>query len=111
MSNTRITHYIPPAKLPEVVHEFVEPNPSDHFIHWLFRHRCIVCKSGSNIEINEILPRARSKKAIWDWRNRVTMCRGCHTIYHLYGVTKAKMDVLSATRKEFLISIGRGEYV
>ena len=99
---------IPKWNLP--VFEFVEPTPSDYFIHWLFRHRCIMCKQ-SAIEINEIKPRSRSKLAIMDWRNRVTLCASCHRNYHKNGVTETKMEDMKKAREDFLISIDRKEYV
>ena len=104
-----INHYIPHNYAP-IEHEFVEPNPSDHFIWWLFRFRCIMCKQAGQ-EINEILPRSRSKKAIMDWRNRVVLCRKCHSEYHDYGVTERKMFAMKIARMEYLQAVGRGDYV
>lgn len=109
MNNHRLTHYIPPANLAPIIHEFVEPNPSDHFIHWLFRHRCAECKMAGQ-EINEIIPRSRSKTSILDWRNRVLLCRDCHHKFHLHGVTKQKIEDMQKARSEYLISIGREAY-
>jgi 5-methylcytosine-specific restriction endonuclease McrA len=90
--------------------EFVEPNSSDSFIHWLFRYRCIDCKQPGT-EVNEIIPRSRSKKAILDWRNRVLLCRTCHELYHKDGVTDAKIKRMQEIRLEFLKSFDRLEYV
>jgi 5-methylcytosine-specific restriction endonuclease McrA len=104
------TYRLPKDYNPPILTEFVEPNPSDHFIYWLFRYRCIECKQAAN-EINEILPRARSKNAIMDWSNRVPLCRTCHVKYHDGGVDGKKMEDMKKIRKEFLISIGRGDYV
>lgn len=107
----RITHYIPPEKpFPKIVQEFVEPNPSDHFIHWLFRYRCMECKRPGQ-EINEIIPRSRSKKSILDWRNRVVLCRECHEKFHHNGVTPDKIKEMQEHRKEYLILVGREQYV
>lgn len=106
----RITHFIPPENFQKLQQEFIEPNPSDYFIHWLFRFRCMECKK-SGQEINEIIPRSRSKKSIMDWRNRVVLCRECHSVYHLHGVTVEKMQNMKEHRKEYLVSIGREKYV
>lgn len=109
MNNHRLTHYIPPTNLSPIINEFVEPNPSDHFIHWLFRYRCAECKMPGQ-EINEIIPRSRSKTSILDWRNRILLCRDCHRKFHLHGVTKQKIESMQKTRYEYLISIGREAY-
>ncbi len=102
---------IPKHALP--VQEFVEPNPSDYFIYWLFKYRCIVCKQSAT-EINEIIPRSRSKKAIMDWKNRVPLCHEHHVGqggYHDGGVTNEKIENMRKARKEFLVSVGREIYV
>lgn len=107
----RVTHFIPPAKkMQDVEHEFVEPNPSDNFIWWLFRYRCAECKQPGQ-EVNEIIPRSRSKKSILIWQNRILLCRHCHEKFHHGGVTDAKIDQMKKTRKEYLLMIGRSEYV
>lgn len=95
---------------PPILREFVEPNESDAFIWWLFKRRCVMCRQSAT-EINEIVPRARSKKSIHDWRNRVTLCQTCHRKYHDGGVTDAKMDDMKTKRSEFLTSVDRTEYV
>lgn len=111
MTNHRLTHYIPPATpLPELPKEFVEPNPSDYFIHWLFKYRCAECKKPGQ-EVNEILPRARSKFAIMDWKNRILLCRDCHSRFHLKGVTDKKIENMRRVRVDYLTSINREEYV
>lgn len=114
MTNHRLTHYIPPAiPLPELPKEFVEPTPSDYFIYWLFKYKCVVCKRPAT-EINEIIPRGRSKKSVLDWKNRIPMCSTCHTGqggFHHNGVTDEKIEVLKGKRIEFLIAINREEYV
>lgn len=99
-----LTKYQPPER------EFVEPDSSDSFIHWLFRYRCIECKQRGT-EVNEIVPRSRSKKSILDWKNRVLLCRSCHEIYHKDGVTVEKTQTMQEHRIEFLKSFGREEYV
>jgi len=104
------TYRLPKEYNPPILTEFVEPNPSDYFIWWLFMHRCIECRQSAN-EINEIVPRSRSKSSISNWRNRVTLCRMCHTHYHDGGVTNEKMNKMMFTRIEFLKSIGREKYV
>jgi 5-methylcytosine-specific restriction endonuclease McrA len=114
MANHRLTHYIPPAAIPpELPKEFVEPNPSDHFIYWLFKYRCVVCKRPAS-EINEIVPRGRSKKSILDWKNRISMCGNCHTGddgFHHNGVTDEKINAMRKARVEYLIAINREAYV
>ena len=107
----RITHYIPPASFKEVEKEFVEPNPEPYFIFWLFRYRCMGCKSGNQLEINEVLPRSRSKKNIMDWKNRVVLCRSCHETFHSGGVTKEKVENMQEQRIGYLKMIGREQYV
>lgn len=110
-NHNRITHYIPPAHIAPIVREFVEPNPSDHFIYFLFRYRCMVCREAKNLEINEIILRSRSKSAIMDWRNRVVLCRIHHEEFHHNGVTAEKVKKMQEQRKEYLKSIGRGQYL
>lgn len=102
-------HYIPRNYEP-VEKEFIVPVPDDYFIYWLFKYKCVQCKRPAT-EINEIIPRARSKKSILDWRNRVSLCRRCHDEFHHDGVTDAKIQSLKIARNEFLISMGRMEYV
>lgn len=110
LSHNRILHYIPPENFKPIEKEFVEPNPSDHFIHWLFRYRCMECHKAGQ-EINEIVPRSRSKKAIFDWRNRVLLCRPCHQKFHHNGVTNDKIKTMQELRKTYLKSVGRGQYL
>ncbi len=90
--------------------EFIQPVPDDYFIWWLFKHRCIMCQQPAT-EINEILPRGRSKFAILDWRNRVPLCERCHLEYHHYGVTTLKQEEMKTKRNEFLMSMGREKYI
>lgn len=105
-----IGHYIPTKNFPQMEREFVQPVPDDYFIWWLFKRKCIMCKHPAT-EINEIIPRSRSKKSITNWRNRVTLCQKCHQGFHLHGVTSEKIEIMQNTRKEFLTSIDRLEYV
>ena len=105
-----LNHYIPPRDFVPFKADFVEPTASDYFIHWLFQHRCIKCRKPAS-DINEIVPRARSKKSVLTWTNRVTLCRECHVSFHQHGVTDKKIEEMKNLRKEFLFSIGRGEYV
>jgi 5-methylcytosine-specific restriction endonuclease McrA len=110
--NRHITHYIPPAqRFLDLPREFVEPSPSDHFIFWLFRYRCMECRDSKNLEINEIIPRSRSKKSILDWRNRVVLCRTCHEKFHHKGVTQEKIQTMQEHRKTYLKSVDRGAYL
>lgn len=110
MPNTRIVHFIPPAKFAEIETEFVNPVPDDYFIWWLFRYRCMECKRPGQ-EINEIILRSRSKSAIMNWKNRVVLCRDCHTKYHQNGVSKEKQLSMTNNRIEYLKSIGRLSYL
>lgn len=104
-----INHYIPQNYAP-VEKEYVEPRADDYFIYWLFRYRCVECKMAAQ-EINEIVPRARSKKSILNWKNRVPLCRACHIAYHDKGVTEAKIFKMRVNRIEYLQAIGRADYV
>jgi 5-methylcytosine-specific restriction endonuclease McrA len=87
-----------------------QPEASDEFIWWLFRNRCLVCGHLAS-EINEIIPRSRGPESLSDWKNRVTMCREDHNEYHRHGVSEDAIKKLQEQRIEFLIAIGRGEYV
>ena len=99
-----LTRFQPPEREP------VEPNASAHFIHWLFRYRCVKCKRAGQ-EINEIIPRSRAKNAADDWENRVLLCSDCHRWYHEDGVTDKKIEQLKELRFSFLKSFGREEYL
>lgn len=79
-------------------------------IMWLFHDRCVMCKEKAD-EINEIIPRSRTKDARKDWHNQVSLCNPCHTKFHKNGVTLQKQRVMLQKRKEFLISVGREKYV
>jgi 5-methylcytosine-specific restriction endonuclease McrA len=61
-------------------------------------------------EINEIIPRSRSKKSILNWENRVTVCQCCHNEYHKNGVNAKTIEALQQKRKDFLMANGREEY-
>lgn len=95
---------------PPIPHEFVEPSSSESFIWWLYKRRCIMCMQDAT-EINEIEPRSRGKGNIFDWKNRVTLCRSCHNEFHADGVTDYKIKNMKYERRQFLISIGRAEYL
>jgi HNH endonuclease len=97
------------SPLPTMPKEFVEPTSFDHFIWWLFKSRCVVCRQPAT-EINEIIPRSRSKKSIQLWENRVTMCASCHREYHRQGVNDEAIEKLRKARHDFLMSMGREEY-
>jgi 5-methylcytosine-specific restriction endonuclease McrA len=109
-SSNRVTHYIPPVNWKPFEREFVEPSPSDSFIWWLYRYRCAKCKMPGQ-EVNEIIPRSRSKKSISDWKNRILLCRNCHQEYHMNGVTDDKINAMREIRITYLEMIGRGEYL
>ncbi len=106
----RISHYIPPKDWSPIQPEFVEPIADDYFIWWLFKYRCAECKHIGQ-EINEIIPRSRSKKSVLTWQNRIVLCRSCHEKYHKGGVTKQKIIDMQTLRINFLRSIGRTDYV
>jgi len=73
----------------------LEEKSDDARIMKLFRGRCVVNIAHKATEINEIIPRSRSKHAITMKANRTPMCRSCHNIYHWGGVTSEKMEKLS----------------
>ena len=104
-----LTHYIPPKNFDDYKSEFIKPVPNDYFIWWLFRHKCVQCRKPAT-EINEIIPRGRSKKSILDWKNRVTLCHECHVEFHHNGVTNAKIEKMQEDRLKFLNSSGREQY-
>lgn len=83
---------------------------SDGFVFWVFKSRCIICKKPAT-EINEIVLRSRSKSAVTNWKNRVPLCTKCHEEYHHDGVTDEKMNNMREKRKEYLIAIGREDYI
>lgn len=95
---------------PAIPKEFVIPSAEDYFIWWLFRDLCVECRKPAS-EINEIVPRSRSKNSVLDWRNRVTMCREHHNNYHRHGVNSTSIAKLQETRITFLKEMGREEYV
>lgn len=102
-------HFIPRNHEP-IVKEFVQPDASPSFIYWLFKYRCVECKRPAT-EINEIIPRSRWINAADEWRNRVPLCRVCHEKYHHDGVTDLKIQALKLKRNEFLIAMGREDYL
>lgn len=104
------TRYFPPLDAVPVERDFVEPSASDAFIWWLFKRRCVVCRKEAT-EINEIEPRSRSKKNILDWKNRVTICRECHNDFHRHGVNAVAVEKMKKQRRDFLMEMGREEYV
>lgn len=104
------SHYIPPRNFEEVEKEFVEPVSADYFIWWVFRRRCVMCSKPAT-EINEIIPRGRSKKSLLDWKNRVTLCHLCHVEFHHNGVTDAKIKDMQEKRIQALKRLGREEYL
>lgn len=104
-----LEHFIPQNFEPFIAEPII-PVSDDYFIHWLFKHRCIMCKKPAT-EINEIIPRSRSKKSILTWQNRVTLCHSCHEEFHRTGVTKEKIAEMQEKRKQFLLAMDRGNYV
>lgn len=99
--------YAPAIPLPPK--EFVEPIPDRSFIFWLFRNRCIMCNHPAT-DVNEIVPRSRSKKSILNWENRVTLCQVCHNEYHKNGVNATTIENMQHKRYDFLMANGREEY-
>lgn len=97
------------SPIPQSPKEFVEPTADSYFIWWLFKNRCVVCKKPAT-DVNEILPRSRSRKSIVTWENRVTMCVECHREYHRKGVNDKAVEELQKIRYDFLKSMGREEY-
>lgn len=79
-------------------------------IMWLFHNRCMVCGERAE-EVNEIIPRARTKEAINDYHNQVALCHKHHEEYHHNGVTDEKMADMKRMREEFLIACGREDYI
>lgn len=96
-----------PDNVMEALRKEFDPRAS---IVWLFRGRCVICGE-EGTEVNEIVPRARTRGAIQDWRNQVLMCHDHHTEYHQNGVTQAKISRLTMQRVRFLIQIGRENFV
>lgn len=96
--------------LPVEKKEFVEPNASDYFIWWLFKNLCASCHRPAS-DVNEIIPRSRSKQSILNWENRVLMCRECHDNYHRHGVNSKAIEILQEKRIEALRLFGREEYI
>lgn len=94
---------------PKELREYVQPIPDSSFIFWLFHYRCIICKQPAS-EVNEIIPRSRSKYSISDWRNRVTLCKTCHNEYHKNGVNRDTIKEMQKKRNEFLLTFDRKEY-
>jgi hypothetical protein len=84
----------------------IEEKSDDARIMKLFRGRCVVNVAHRATEINEIIPRSRSKNAITMRGNRVPMCRSCHGIYHWGGVTPEKMEILVEMAKIRLETFG-----
>lgn len=102
------------SPIPSEPKEFVEPIPDDYFIWWLFRNQCVGYSdrcTHRGEEINEVIPRSRSKKSILNWENRVLMCRECHNEYHRHGVNSKTQEDLQNKRVEALKRLGREEYI
>lgn len=79
------------------------------FIVWLFRGRCLICfRPGT--DVNEIVPRARGRDSM-EWHNQVLMCHEHHMEYHDKGVGSQAVLKMQERRAEFLIAIGREDYI
>ena len=83
---------------------------SDLFIFRLFLWRCVSCNHMAT-EINHIVPRSRGKDFKDDWKNKVPQCHTCHDEYHAGGVSDTKIYYLRKQRAEYLVKIGKAEYV
>ena len=84
-------------------------NNNSKFIKWLFRGRCVICYRPGT-EINEIVPRSQSGDALF-WKNRVLMCRECHSEYHHLGTSETAIRDLQNKREMFLHRIDRADYI
>lgn len=83
-----------------------EERADDIRIMKLFRCRCVMNLSHKAFEVNEIVPRSRTKKAITMPKNRVAICRSCHDRYHEGGVTEEKMDEMYRKAVDVLLGFG-----
>lgn len=93
----------------EIMKSYAELHGERDAIFWLFHDRCVMCGQKAE-EVNEIIPRARSKN--WNrWRNKVTLCHLHHTEFHHNGVTEHKQEELLESRAHFLMSVGRAKYI
>lgn len=76
-----------------------------------FRGRCFVCPEHKPANtIHEIIPRALGKASM-DKHNRGPVCTECHDNIHRQGVSLYMVARLDQMRKDYLISIGREDYV
>ena len=69
----------------------------------------MVCNGAGN-DVNEIIPRARGKASL-DWKNKVLMCRKCHSEFHSHGVSKKVIREMQEKRIQFLSAMGREAYL
>ena len=82
---------------------------SREFIVQLFRGRCLICfRPGT--DVNEIIPRSRGGDSL-RWQNKVLMCHSDHDKYHQHGVNEQAIEQLQERRIEYLIAIGREDYL
>ena len=98
---------------PQAPRLFIEPVADNYFIWWLFRNRCVGSSDKCTRigqEVNEIVPRSRSKQSVLKWENRVLMCKECHNEYHRHGVNSKTIEALQQKRYDFLMANGREEY-
>lgn len=93
----------------EIMKSYAELYSERDAIFWLFHDRCVMCGQKAE-EVNEIVPRARTRHAK-QWRNQVTLCHSCHQEYHHNGVTHEKQSDLFGKRESFLVTIGREQYI
>lgn len=70
-------------------------------------YACQACHdtSGGNLNAHHIIPHSRDKSVAWDLDNGITLCKSCHTSFHMqYGYTKCTRDDLN----EFLEEVQSG---
>lgn len=77
----------------------------------VFGHRCAVAKCGVHTDVvHEIIPRSRGKKSLI-FQNRMAICVEHHDREHRFGASPERIKMLQEDRKNYLISIGKGEFV
>lgn len=98
------------AKADRFMQNYCELYNSRDAVMWLYHDRCVDCGEQAT-EVNEIIPRARTKQAILDYHNQVALCHKHHAEYHQNGVTDEKIAEMRRMREEFLIACGREDYI
>jgi len=75
----------------------------------IFEYRCASCGEPAGT-VHEMIPRARGKKSL-TFRNRIPLCHKQHDIEHQFGASPERIRNLQIVREEYLIRIGKPEYV